>query len=50
MKLRFCPKCGKQYSEPPALSREDNKTEICPECGMKEAIEAWSKAEKESKS
>ena len=33
-----CPKCGKYYVGYPALSREDNKTEICPECGTKEAI------------
>ena len=39
--LRTCPKCGKEYQEYPALSRIDNKTEICPECGMKEAIEAF---------
>lgn len=23
----------------PALSRKDNKTEICPRCGVKEAME-----------
>ena len=33
-----CPKCGKYYEGYPALSREDNETEICPECGVKEAI------------
>ncbi len=37
-----CPKCGKYYTGYPALSRGDNKTEICPECGMIEAIEAFS--------
>ena len=37
-KRRKCPKCGKYYVGYPALSREDNKTEICPECGIKEAI------------
>lgn len=36
---RVCPKCGKGYSNPPAISREDNKTEICPECGVREAME-----------
>lgn len=36
---RVCPLCGKQYNEYPALSRKDNKTEICPECGTREAIE-----------
>lgn len=33
--------CGKEYQEYPALSRIDNKTEICPKCGMKEALEAF---------
>ena len=34
-----CPICHKNYFEPPALSRKDNKTEICPNCGIKEALE-----------
>jgi len=29
---RICPLCGKTYYEPPALSRTDNKTAICPDC------------------
>ena len=33
-----CPKCGKRYSGYPALSRRDNKTLICPECGVYEAM------------
>lgn len=37
---RICPVCRKNYTEHPALSRKDNKTEICPECGMKEAFES----------
>lgn len=40
-KRRECPKCGKCYVGYPALSREDNKTEICPECGIKEVTEAF---------
>ena len=39
-KIRICPKCGKAYNEPPALSRADNKTQICSECGTLEALEA----------
>lgn len=39
-KARNCPKCGKTYIGHPALSRIDNKTEICSECGTKEALEA----------
>lgn len=43
LKDRKCPICGEHYSEPPALSRKDNKTEICPECGYNEAIEDFYK-------
>ena len=35
-----CPKCGKVYYEPPALSRKDNETLICPDCGIRESLEA----------
>lgn len=38
--IKICPVCGKEYTEHPALSRKDNKTEICPECGMAEALKA----------
>jgi len=34
-----CPSCDKHYSRCPALSRRDNKTEICPACGTREAME-----------
>ena len=37
-KRHKCPKCGKNYVGYPALAREDDKTEICPECGEKEAL------------
>ena len=33
-----CPKCGAIYHERPAISREDNTTEICPDCGTREAL------------
>lgn len=46
---RICPICKNLYSEPPTLSRKDNKTLICPECGMKEAIEEWAETEKQNK-
>lgn len=36
---RICPICGREYAEYPALSRKDNTTEICPNCGVKEAFE-----------
>lgn len=38
---RTCPRCGKTYTEYPAISRKDNTTEICPQCGQLEALEAW---------
>ncbi len=37
-KLQICPKCGRAYTERPALSRVDNKTAICPTCGTMEAL------------
>ena len=38
-KERACPVCGKIYTDYPAISRRDNKTEICPQCGTAEALE-----------
>lgn len=43
---RICPICGIGFSEHPAISRKDNKTEICPRCGMKEALDDWQSATK----
>ena len=37
--LAYCPKCGKPYTGYPALSRRDNTTLICPDCGTREALE-----------
>lgn len=37
---RSCPLCGRLYSSVPALSRKDNKTLICPDCGTREALES----------
>ena len=39
--MRRCPRCQRLYSGYPALSREDNETEICPRCGAEEAIEDY---------
>lgn len=36
---KMCPKCGKTYRGHPAISRADNKTPICSECGTREALE-----------
>ena len=40
MKERICPRCGCAYRTAPALSRKDNKTLICPDCGTREALES----------
>lgn len=29
-----CPSCNKEYNEPIAISRRDNKTYICSNCGI----------------
>lgn len=41
---KICPSCGRTYTDHPALSRRDNHTEICPDCGMKEALQDASSA------
>ena len=33
-----CPRCGDEITAFPALSRLDNETYICSECGTKEAL------------
>lgn len=38
IKWRVCPRCGKRYNEPPAISRKDNETKICSTCGNEEAL------------
>ena len=35
--MRKCPICSLEYSSPPAISRIDNITPICPSCEEKEA-------------
>ena len=37
--FKICPKCGKRYKAPSAISRVDNKTQI-PTCGTREALES----------
>ena len=39
-RMAVCPRCGKPYFERPALSRLDNETLICPDCGTREALES----------
>lgn len=38
-RIMECPKCGQAYSTYPSISRRDNQTKICPECGLREALE-----------
>ena len=35
-----CPRCRKAYTGRPAISRTDNQTPICPDCGTREALES----------
>ena len=35
---RICPNCGNPYRGYPAISRVDNETQICPDCGTREAL------------
>ena len=35
---RECPLCGAVYKGHPAVSRTDNETLICPDCGIREAL------------
>ncbi len=37
-KTNKCPRCDKTYTGYPALSRRDNKTDICSNCGTEEAL------------
>lgn len=37
--MKICPKCNGPLGDRPALRRRDNKTDICSECGYKEAME-----------
>lgn len=35
---RICSNCKKKYTQHSAISRIDNKNNICPSCGIKEAL------------
>lgn len=37
-KTKICPRCEKEYTNFPALSRRDSKTDICSDCGQEEAL------------
>ena len=38
---KICPVCGGLLTAHPALSRKDNKTKVCPDCGIREALSAF---------
>ena len=40
IRMAVCPLCGRAYHGAPALSREDNETLICPDCGTREALQS----------
>ena len=43
--IERCPKCGDDMQRPRvAVSRRDNKTIICPDCGLREAMADTMKA------
>ena len=48
MQNKVCPICKKPIIGYPALSRKDNKTEICSKCGTLEALEIFYKNAKEN--
>ena len=37
---RVCPQCGCVFTAVPAVSRTDNETLICPDCGIREALDS----------
>lgn len=41
--MSICPKCNKEYSEAPGVSRID-RSPICRRCSEKEAVEAAAQA------
>lgn len=40
IRTAVCPLCGSVYHGHPALSRTDNETLICPDCGTRQALES----------
>ena len=46
VQYKLCPKCKQKYTQYSAISRIDNKTNICPTCGIKEALIQFIKSKK----
>ena len=44
-KNQICPQCKQVIIGYPAISRTDNKTEICSKCGIIEALEVFIKSQ-----
>ena len=44
---KICPSCGGPLTAHPALSRRDNKTQVCPDCGIREALSDFGMDEEE---
>ena len=44
-----CPLCKGELGKYPAISRKDNKTEICSNCGTREALEIFYKENRDKK-
>ena len=40
IRTAVCPLCGRVYHGHPALSRTDNETLICSDCGTRQALES----------
>ena len=40
IRTAVCPLCGRVYHGYPALSRTDNETLICSDCGTRQALES----------
>ena len=40
IRMAVRPLCGRTYHGVPALSRTDNETLICPDCGTRQALQA----------
>lgn len=38
--MKICPKCGRSFERLLALSRTDNETMICDECGTMEGLDS----------
>lgn len=43
---KICPRCKEPIVKYPAISRVDNKTEICSKCGILEALQIFINTQK----